>query len=490
MLRVHHGRILPLELDGAAIADTEILDAEPQTWPFGFMFEDLQDDPQNLLEESEDTVENLRRLGEKAMKDPGVKKIPGVPIPAIHNFFGQFVDHDITLERGSAHIKLDNPTPLSLDEIREQIRNSRSPNLDLDNVYGPNIEGDDSPHDPIDDRKMRIDEVAPSKGLPPGKTDRLHDLPRLDDGTPLIGDERNDENIITAQLHVAFLRAHNAIVDKKDCDFEEARKQLIQHYQWIVLDDFLERIADPNIVKAIRFKGPKFFDEPAESFYMPLEFSLAVYRFGHSKVRPSYDQFNEIQKTGGLDLLFTFAGRRLPDDWVIQWPSFLEPENKRRVPRPIDTSLSRKLLRLGPLQLNGGEPEANLAVRNLLRGYILRLPTGQAVAKAMESQGILPMTPDQIYAAAQEIPHQQDVLMNTKFLTETPLWFYILAEAKHYSRGHHLGPVGSTIVAEVLIGVLRNSTFSILSDPQWIPTLGDTPGKFDLEDLLKLAGVL
>jgi hypothetical protein len=117
------------------------------------------------------------------------------------------------------------------------------------------------------------------------------------------------------------------------------------------------------------------------------------------------------------------------------------------------------------------------------------MPTGQAIAKAMAAQGIRPMTEQEISSVAYEIPGQLKFLQGTHFLRRTPLWFYILAEAAFYSRGHHLGPVGSTIVAEVLIGVLRNSTDSILADPHWRPTLGSTPGKFDFQDLLKLAGV-
>jgi len=481
-----HGEVLILEPE----SDDLSRPTNYRTSPFGFMFPDLQRDDENLLENSPKTVANLRKLGE-AMLDPGETTIPGIPIPAIHTFFAQFVDHDITLEQASADIvPLDNPTQLSLEQITTLIVNSRSPNLDLDHVYGPDINGTMSPRDLTNPAKMLIHEVEPYRGLPPGK-DVWNDLPRLPDGTPQIGDSRNDENIITGQLHVAFLRAHNAIVDRA-YRFDEARKLLIQHYQWLVLDDFLERVADPNIVKMIRHKGARFFNPPARWFYMPLEFSVAAYRFGHSKVRASYDRFNEKQNPGGLDLLFR-PSRRLTDDWVIEWPSFLDPENPARFSRPIDTSLTKKLLNLVAAQLPKHNQEPNLAIRNLLRGYILRLPTGQAIAKAMASQGILPMTDKQIESVVRDIPYQIDAIKRmekeTDFLNRTPLWFYILAEAAFYNRGHHLGPVGSTIVAEVLIGVLRRSTYSILSHPQWRPTLGDTPGKFDLEDLLKLAGV-
>ena len=495
MLTVHHGGILRRS-EAETLLD-ENLEETSGKWPFRYLFPELQDDDENLLPESETTVKDLRYIGLEAMRDPATK-IKGVPVPAIYTFLGQFIDHDITLmDDQGAHISLANPAPLSSDQINK-IVNSRSPNLDLDNVYGPNIDGQLSPpRDSDDPRKMKIEKVIHAGGLPKGVNDEWHDFPRIDNKIARIGDSRDAENLILAQLHVAFLRAHNNIVVDGDLEFEEAKKLLIQHYQWIVLDDFLEKICDRGIVKKIRYGEPKFFTPSSESFYMPLEFSCAVYRFGHSKVRASYDQFNSKQPIGTFDFLFGFSKRRLPDDWVISWPSFLDTKNEDRLPRRIDTTLSSSLLYLGPPQLNGQDPtEGNLAVRNLLRGYILKMPTGQAVAKAMASQGIQPLTPEQIMSVAAEIPippneTQADFLQNTKtdFSKRTPLWFYILAEAA-LDGGHHLGPVGSTIVAEVLIGVLRNSTYSILAEPGWMPTLGETPGKFDIEDLLKLACAL
>ncbi len=221
---------------------------------------------------------------------------------------------------------------------------------------------------------------------------------------------------------------------------------------------------------------------------MPLEFSVAAYRFGHSKVRASYDMFNEDHPGGELGLLFSRARQPLTPDWVIDWTDFVRPELGFNLPRGVDTRLTKLLLELLPKQLIDKDKEGNLATRNLLRGYILNMPTGQAVAKALKSDGITPMTDDEMKSVTQE-NNQYELLRDTGFLRRTPLWFYILAESAFYSRGYHLGPVGSTIVAEVLIGVLRNSTDSILSEIDWRPTLGETPGKFDLDDLLKLAGV-
>jgi hypothetical protein len=484
MTNVAHGAILPLE--PADLTRESSYDCKPPSWPFGYMFPELQLKNENLLRES--AVDNLRGMG-KVMEDPA--NTQGVLVPAIYTFLGQFIDHDISREKGSSKVRtLSDPSPIDPDQIPKDIVNSRSPNLDLDHVYGPDVDGELAPRDTQDPNKLLVEKVGPGPlGPIPGK-DEYNDLPRRGDGSARIGDQRDDENIVISQLHVAFLRAHNTLVVDHGLPFAAARKLLTQHYQWIVLNDFLDRVLDPVIVKRVRFDGPKFFNPSRRTFFMPLEFSVAAYRFGHSKVREGYNQFNCKQGSGGLDLLFTNSRQRLTDDWVIDWKAFLQPEKRLNLPRPIDTSLTHALLELRPKQLDDEKSVNNLAVRNLLRGYILRMPTGQAVAGAMASEGILPLTREQILSATEHNGPLHNFLKKTDLPERTPLWFYILAEAAFYSRGYHLGPVGSTIVAEVLIGILRNSTHSILAEPDWRPTLGPTPGKFDITDLLKLAGVL
>jgi hypothetical protein len=477
-----------------------------QSWPFGYLFFDLQMNPANLLPTSDETVLYLRRLGQTMIETDLSKHGHNVPVPTVYTFFGQFVDHDITLETVSNDIRCISekcrPKPISLFEVALKIQNFQSPNLDLATVYGGNAQRDGE--------KMLIDEVVITR-VPCNMKDPFHDLPRgpkssdfRKDRVALIGDTRNDENLIIAQLHVAFLRAHNTLVEKGHC-YEEARKLIRQHYQWVVLDDFLYRVADPYIVDSVREKGPRFFTPPADSFFTPLEFTVAAFRFGHSKVRPGYVQFNEINLVGDFIRLFHFtlsSGAmggfpNLPSDWVIDWTKFVNPTADNHNSRAIDTLLADPL---SSLKQEGGEPlehEVNLAIRNLLRGYILRMPTGQAVADAM---GFTPLTDKEIadIPSVVQRPEQLEVLRDSGFLTRTPLWFYILAEAAHYDcrvehrclKGQHLGPVGSTIVAEVLYGILQNTTDSILSDPAWRPTIGEKPGEFKLPDLLKLAGVL
>jgi hypothetical protein len=510
-------RIAAIPLAFAAAQPADLKD-------FDFMFPKLQSNPNNLLPESSTTVANLARLGKTMVDSAGNDPAGDSSVPAIMTYFGQFLDHDITLEMTSGDLPtLTSPslTPLPLDEIQNNIRNVRTATLDLDSVY-------DMPA-PRDGDKMRLGVVTSLNGTQPplsrpkGKDD-FNDLPRdprstdpAADRAAQIGDPRNDENTIVAQLHLAFLRAHNALVDQTG-KFTDARRLLRQHYQHIVINDFLMQIADKKIVREVLKKGGQFFDGLAEPFFMPLEFAVAAYRFGHTMVRLDYDfnvNFNTSGKPGTfpatVDLLFSFTALSgqfdpsggttpdagtdtLPDNWIIEWQRFVGKGNTNQA-RLFDTKLVNPLF---SLRTSTGKKEeglgAMLAVRNLLRGYRLRMPTGQAVAKAMK---ITPLTPAELEAVAQTVTPPQggesqvEVLRSSGFNKKTPLWYYILAEAAHHHDGRHLGPVGSTIIAEVLIGLIRRSEDSILRTKNWKPTLpGEKKNDFTLADLLRLAKVL
>ena len=460
-----------------------------QTSSFGYLFPQLQFGDA-LLPESPDMRGRLTRLG-AAMMELSADRADST-IPSAYTYFGQFVDHDITFEAKSDDIVKLSDTEfriLTPEEIATKIENGRTPGLDLDNVYYKPA--------PRNCSRMVIGAVSPPVGGKVLKSNPMFDVPRRprnpkdeNDRAALIGDKRNDENLVISQLHVAFLRAHNAITAKRHT-FDEARKILRRHYQWIVIKDYLPRICDPFIVNEIVVGGNKIFLTDPDALFMPFEFSVAAYRFGHSMVRNVY-RYNEnfpLASLADLFMLTAFAGNlrnrdTLPADWVIDWNNFLTGGSNRA--RPIDTGLSRSLFDLTLF----GKPmpiEARLSVRNLLRGYMLRLPTGQAVASALNLPVLSAKEIEEIAARAGK--EQLAAVREGGFSARTPLWFYILAEAANDASGR-LGPVGSTIVAEVLIGLIRGSKDSILRKTNWKPSLGQTPGVFTLRDLLDLAGVL
>ena len=469
---------------------------------FDFLFPELQDDEANLLPRSATTVKRLKELG-RAMVDPGPVTGDG-KVPAIYTYFGQFVDHDITFETSSfttAKLLAPGLAPLPEAQIRNDLKNLRTASLELDSLYGP-----PAPRDPASHSRMLIGKVTKLNGTsvpfkrPPGKGDD-NDLPRekrnadpLRDRAARIGDPRNDENLIVAQLHLAFLKAHNRLVDQGRT-FEEARRLVRQHYQHIVLQDFLKRVADPAIVNGILTGGNRFYDAMGEPFFLPLEFTVAGYRFGHTMIRDTYD-FNLNFTEATLGLLFTFTALSgelgdfdtLPDNWIVQWERFIAAGGGRNKARKFDTKLSGGLFQLQTVTGEIEQPAdaANLAVRNLLRGYGLRMPTGQAMAARL---GLPVLTAAQLEAAAAS-ERQAHVLKTSGFLERTPLWYYLLAESRHHG-GQRLGPVASTLVAEVLVGLVRRSDDSILATPGWVPSLPSaTPGRFELADLLRFAKVV
>lgn len=481
------------------------------TEDFGFMFPDLQNDPENLLPEDRTTRDNLIELG-KTMRDAGDGVGGGdSDIPAAFTYFGQFVDHDITLELESDKLKdlFDaDLAPLSLADIEDKLQNARTATLELDSVYG-------GPALRIG-KQMEIGKVVEVGRRPPGKDDN-NDLPRdpedpdpKKDRAARIGDPRNDENLIVAQMHVAFLRAHNELI-RRGARFQEARRRLLRHYQHIVLHDFLKRIVDRRIVDDLIVNGNRLYEPDSDNVFMPLEFSVAAYRFGHSMVRAEYDfnvNFNTSKDRPAdratLEKLFMFTARsgqmaelpNLPHNWIIQWENLVDGNRGFDRARSIDTKLVEPLFELKDFDgetLPGNK--GRLAVRNLLRGYLLRMPTGQAVARALREKltgvrDIPVLRPGEIRAGAAS-PEQVQVLERAGFLERTPLWYYILAEAAVLGNGRRLGPVGGTIVAEVLVGLIHRSEGSILRTDNWEPSLPSAePGTFTLNDLLRFAGVL
>jgi hypothetical protein len=87
------------------------------------------------------------------------------------------------------------------------------------------------------------------------------------------------------------------------------------------------------------------------------------------------------------------------------------------------------------------------------------------------------------------------LLTDSGFLQKTPLWYYVLKEAEVQAGGNSLGEVGSRIVAETLIGQLRNDPSSYLAQAAvWVPEDGvllpDGRPILTIRDFFRFAGVL
>ncbi len=390
-------------------------------------------------------------------------------------FLGQFVDHDITFDPTSSLERQVDP---------EAIRNFRTPSLELDSVYGAGPGASPHLYQRGNPAKLRI-----GKDTGGGE----NDLPRTDDFIALVGDPRNDENLIIAQLHLAFLKFHNRVVDELGGPgpgiFEEAQRTVRWHYQWILVHEFLPHIVGQAMVDSVFQEGRKFFRWRKAPF-IPVEFAVAAYRFGHSQVRPFYrlraDQpglpiFAAVS-AGPNDPPNDLSGSRpIRPELVIQWGLFfaLGSGATPQLSKRIDTRLSPPLFQLPGF--SGGEDDPkSLAERNLRRSSTFGLPSGQRVARAM---AVPPVTPE-------DLADIEPLGMAAR----TPLWFYVLREAERLAGGRHLGPVGGRTVAEVLIGLLQGDPLSYLSeDPEWTPDLftgdGFTLGEFRMADLLRAAGV-
>jgi hypothetical protein len=419
---------------------------------------------------------------------PGASNLDNETIPSGFTFFGQFVDHDLTFDPTSILERQNDP---------EAIENFRTPAFELDNVYGSGPRVSRHLYDATDPAKFLIEKLGG-----PGSND---DLPRNSQNTALIADPRNDENTIVSQLHLAMLKFHNAVVDHLRARgvansqvFEQAQRMVRWHYQWIILHDFLPRLVGQTLLNDVLDDRPReqlfrWRNEP----FIPVEFSVAAYRFGHSQVRPGYGLnagfgaaiFNNTLPSNEADPNDLRGGKRAARRFV-EWARFFEGLGDATVPAPafskrIDTRLSTALFGLitgAPGQLGGDgvgtltNPES-LAQRNLLRGLALRLPSGQAMAKRLR---IRPLVLEELKQLGVGFEHS------------TPPWYYILKEAEleKDNEGRRLGPVGARIVAEVFVGVLRGDRFSFLNaNPNWKPELANSEGKFLMADLLKFAGV-
>lgn len=487
------------------------------------------------------TVKALNDLGDAMIEQDADLTDPrkNSPIPPIYTYWGQFIDHDLTANTDRDEVlRIDEPDPLqpvAPDDVVDQLRNLRNPALNLDSVYGdgPFASADEPEFVPYDGIKLRLGTLSRSPvggALIPPVDDRQRDLPRVGVTTDptenpsraLIGDGRNDENLVIAQLQVAFLRFHNAAVDWVRVNeperigdgevFLRARDLTRWTYQWLCVHDYLRTVTAAGTVDRVLVDENDLLDLRNRGTYMPLEFSVAAFRFGHSMIRGAYDWNRNFGRPGNagaanasFELLFTFTGRSprpffgtptLPDNWPVEWDRMVDKNSlfSDRFARRIDTHLAPPL---STLSNEGNQPGLDdrvkkllkqLARRNLLRGWLLSLPTGQTVADEL---GVPRLTAGEIEDSS---PAVLQALRDGKLVDRTPLWFYLLKEAEVKADGASLGPAGSQIVAATIIGQIRHDPTSYLAQSSWTPSKGvrlaDGSPIRSIPDFLRFAGVL
>ena len=448
-------------------------------------------------------------------------------IPALYTYFGQFIDHDLTFD----------PEP-SFKKVKDldAVIDFRTAAFDLDNVYGRGK--DDQPYLYEGDKFVLGAKIL--GGSPHGAG--AHDLSRNSAGRALIGDPRNDENSIVSQLQGLFLRLHNRAVDEvaktakndKRVDVFKTTLQMVRdHYQYVVMNDFLTKIVSNNVLKTLktgdRWDASKLtFGWNSDTPFMPVEFSVAAYRLGHSMVRPGYrlndaiiEAIFPVHRETGMNFPEGLTGfRPLITDWAIDWSRFIPIEEREYGPNPDDLKkpTTQKQIRemyrrlqfaykidtsivdpLGSLPKTvASDPPPSLAARNLRRGNQFGLPTGQEAAKAM---GLAPLDDAHILigkAASDATPVSIAGIAKGAFKGKCPLWTYILAEAMQNAvdlaipatgapgkvSTPQLGPVGGRIVAETFLALLNADERSFVQmAPQWKPK----GARFGLRELITYA---
>lgn len=465
-------------------------------------------------------------------------------MPAGYTYVGQFADHDLTFKADDAFQITGN----------EGV-NHRSSRFDLDSLYGagPSLQ----PYLYSADGRSLLRGRALTQG---GRASASRDHPRID-GVAVIPDKRNDENVLVSQIAGAFADFHNALAkDRPNASFEDLRQLVTWHYQWMLLTDFLPRLCGQTVMHDLLpgiadGRGPncrrsnRRITADLRPGEMPLEFSDAAFRFGHSAVRTIYrlntqmlgsaEEQSRNPKAAGRKFILAAvdqAGlnghRAFPEEWAVDWGLFFEirgamtPDTiptgveKVQASYKLDTSLVNPLAFLPEFSQSGGhsattedgfaKPKpgavANLALRNLMRGQKSGLASGQDVARAM---GFDPIPDSELRVGKANV----DGLLENKSITDygdsfrgqAPLWFYVLAEAQaHWSQSAnahqgddfaknvlpgHLGPVGGNLVAETFIALMELDPDSVLHAPRnWQPIYGNG-ARFGMVDLIRTAGL-
>lgn len=507
LLQIHSSHAMAIQDDGEP---DELIAGSA----YSYLFPELADDPASTAYAGGERKTHAALRGLSRVMGNSVKPPKALDIAPIYTYFGQFLSHDIsatTPERNgvfrafASGIIAGIVDPVDIDstdrpdkgkEVLKSIRNQHSRPLTLYSLYGTGPFGASAPIRSFfyeDSPTFKTAPVAPLPGdvgtaivnvaalvqVANGK-----DIPRSGGAIhlPLIVDRRNDDNLILSQLHLALMLFHNAAaatlselpLHAKSTPrklFEAARKLVTWHYQWVVLHDFLPTLLHQGSVEAA-LRSPNIVPRPDE---VPLEFSTAALRFGHSMVSATYD-FNANFGIGGtagrlasLGDMFQFTSRskmggsdlpQLPNHWVPDWKRLTKT---RLGAEPVDSVLAAPMLTsLGSAH---NLDHASIAYRNLLRSFHRRIAFGQDITRQLGLQPLPPAVIRDMIAIPDDNSFDRE-----EMAAKTPAWFYFLCEAEAADGGKCVGPAASCIIAETIIGLMTHNPDSLLNAGRnWTP---------------------
>lgn len=338
-------------------------------------------------------------------------------------FFGQFVDHDITLMKVEGQGPLPDPTrPVNI----------RTPALDLDAVYGLG---------PAQNPELYTADGLFFK-LPEGENDLLRD----ENGRALIGDGRNDENGQIAEIHLAFQRLHNTLArevleghapailsaSQREALFRNVRRDVLGYYQGIVANTWIASLTGQLLPRSSR---------PLDQ--MPFELTAAVYRLGHTLVPDRLVVDAQGTTKSPVDASLRGPGAGIPFTLLFgpgAQPAGLLDDQIAQVMRelliPVSPSdpgqgnmMGGHSPNLGSGHIIDGMMHLDLIETNLLRAREQQLPSGEEYLARMQNRPYDPATDG-----------------------NTDLFAYILHEAAQ--NGNVLGPVGRDIMNRSFGGIL------------------------------------
>ncbi|MEP0175240.1 MAG: peroxidase family protein [Paraglaciecola sp.] len=362
-------------------------------------------------------------------------------LDAGYTYFGQFIAHEI--------VPCSNPEP-------SEHNYTTSPELDLKSLYG-----EPSQYSMLfdDEGKFRVSDNRP------------YDVIRDENGRALIPDQRNDENAIILQFHVLWQKIHNKIIDlitpsiDEKCKLNsvathnEARKITTALFQYLTIYDYAERILHPKVFKCYFgtiSKAPTIqtkeyiLKDNTKLNAIPVEFSHAVFRFGHSMVRGNYKLNIDSDE---IKIRKLFRGNKSnniePEYEIKNWSVFFDEKNAQPA-EDIDLFITQDMAEIPVVK--------HIVQLNLKAGEKLAIPSGYWIKdwilqNYQELAGECNLTKCDTLTTGNYkslIPYYK--LLNKHYKCHyLPLWLYTIEEArleKPISR--KLGVTTSIVIAEVL----------------------------------------